>query len=102
MKYQFNNIISNMNYIDNNDSYWSYLRKIFRELIIINIIKGNRIQTDNKLSFDNYKEIYRDLDLEKILRRQNDNSRNCENGYIWVLNTCIYIIPEYNIKLLTY
>ena len=32
-----------------------------------------------------------ELDLVKILEEQNESSRNEENGYIWVLCTCIMI-----------
>ena len=36
-----------------------------------------------------------ELDLVKILEEQNESSRNEENGYIWVLCTCIMFLGEY-------
>ena len=36
-----------------------------------------------------------ELDLVKILEEQNESSRNEENGYIWVLCTCIMFLSEY-------
>ena len=93
-------MIDKLGYINNNDTYWLHLRKVFRELIIMNIMKGNRIQNSKTISRNNYKEGYNNIDLEMILNRQNDVSRDTDNGYIWILNTCIFIVAEYNIKLL--
>lgn len=31
---------------------------------------------------------------------KNDVSQDMENGFIWVLNTCIFLIPDYNFRLI--
>lgn len=38
------------------------------------------------------------LILKKILEKQNDFS-GVEDGYIWVLNTCVFIVADYNFSL---
>lgn len=48
-----------------------------------------------------YKEKYNVLDDRVILDKQNKESRDKEDGYIWVLNTCIMLVAEYNFRLLT-
>lgn len=31
---------------------------------------------------------------------KNEVSQDMENGFIWVLNTCIFLIPDYNFRLI--
>ena len=43
-----------------------------------------------------------DLDLSEILDIQNKVSRDAEKGFIWILSTCVLLIPDYNFKLINY
>lgn len=101
--YQLRDLIWKMNYVRNGSDYWNYMRNLFQQVILINIDKAYRIQY-GKDSHDNCamdcKEKYYALDDQVILDEQNKESRDEENGYIWVLNTCIMMIAEYNFRLL--
>lgn len=55
------------------------------DMYIDECLKGRNI---NKLQSN-------ELDLVKILEEQNESSGNEENGYIWVLCTCIMFLGEY-------
>ena len=46
------------------------------------------------------KEQFEQVDLSQILNVQNEVSQDMENGFIWVLNTCIFLIPDYNFRLI--
>ena len=43
---------------------------------------------------------FEQMDLSEILNVQNEVSRNFEKGFIWVLSTCVLLIPDYNFKLI--
>lgn len=97
-QYQLNELILKFNYIRDNMSYWAYLRDVFIELIIMNLRKAICIQgsqVNNK-----YDELYGLLDLSNVLKEQNSLSRDDDKGQIWILNTCIFVVAEYNSKLL--
>jgi len=66
------------------------------------VVEGNHER--NKLFWlifkeDKYKECFESLDLTEILRIQNDVRQDINMGYIWVLNTCIFFVAEYNFAL---
>lgn len=48
---------------------------------------------------DRYKEYFEGLDLTEILKAQNLASKDNERGFIWVLNTCVFFIADYNFRL---
>ena len=82
-------------------TYWSHMRSIFKEIIRHNICKANRIQNGTfQVAPDRYRECYENIDLQQILGIQNAASKDRENGFIWVLATCMFVIPEYNFNLL--
>ncbi len=95
----FSKLLLNTEHITNNMSYYDYMRNILRQIVIHNIVKGNKIQS-TYLDTKNYKNLYELLDLNEILKEQNNVSRDEVLGYIWVLNTCVFIIPDYNFKLI--
>lgn len=97
-KNHFNNILVSMEHIKSGTSYYKYMRNIFKQIILHNIKKGSNIQ--KVYIHNNYKKAYELLDLSKILEEQNIVSKDKSLGYIWVLNTCVYIIPDYNFKLI--
>ncbi|NLO10703.1 MAG: hypothetical protein GX129_12680 [Clostridiales bacterium] len=95
----FNALLSDKEHIKNYMSYYEHMRNILREIIVHNIKKASKIQSTYSNTSD-YDELYELLDLNDILKEQNNVSKDVLLGYIWVLNTCIFIVPDYNIKLL--
>ncbi|MCD8378878.1 MAG: hypothetical protein LUC95_00810 [Lachnospiraceae bacterium] len=92
--------IHNAGFAYNGESYWEYARDMFKQIIYHNIWKANYIQNNqNVIDERQYKSCFEQLDLTKILQIQNISSRDISTGFIWVLNTCVLIVAEYNFKL---
>lgn len=90
----------NQKYAHSGQTYWEYTRNIFRQIIRHNICKANRIQYDQyQIEEDTYKDCFENLDLTEILKIQNSVSKNESTGFIWVLNTCVLFVAEYNFAL---
>lgn len=99
-KYHFVNLISRVGYAYNGKTYWEFMRNIFQQIILHNISKANKIQNGREqVEDDRYKECFEELDLAEILKEQNEVSRDLQNGFIWVLNTCVFFVAEYNFSL---
>lgn len=99
-KYQIKDMIMQLGYAYNGQTYWEYMRKIFSQIICHNIRKANKIQNNQYLiEKDRYKQCFEALDLTKILEIQNMSSHNIDTGFIWVLNTCVFFVAEYNFEL---
>jgi len=101
-KYQLTDWVTKQGYAHANQTYWTYIRGIFQQIIFHNISKANRIQySQYQIPSDKYKEYFEKLNLTEILKIQNFSSQDNISGFIWVLNTCIYFIAEYNFSLVT-
>jgi len=99
-KYQFEDLLSKLGYMSKGYSYWEYMRQIFKQIVFHNICKANKIQNGRyQISVNEYKQCFEHLDFERILQIQNEVSREEQNGYIWVLNTCVFVITDYNFSL---
>lgn len=98
-RYHFCNRLKNMEHIKSNMDYYKYMRNVFRQIVLHNISKASKIQDSNTYDSD-LKTIFDLLDLNKILKKQNRVSADEASGFIWVLNTCVFLIPDYNIKLI--
>lgn len=95
------NWVNSQEYINTNQTYWNYVRNILKQIIWHNISKANKIQFGQyQIPANQYKEYFERLDLTKILEKQNLASRDAVTGFIWVLNTCLFFIAEYNFKLI--
>lgn len=100
VKYQLADWVTKQGYVHMNLTYWKYIRGVFRQVIYHNISKANRIQYGQyQIPENKYKEYFERLDLTEILKIQNLASKDSTTGFIWVLNTCIYFIAEYNFRL---
>ena len=100
-QYQFLDKIKQCGYATQGLDYHKYMRKLFQQIIYHNNQKAYRIQVDDTEIADvGYKAYFDSLNLVKILKRQNIVSRDSEDGFIWVLSTCIFLIPDYNFSLL--
>lgn len=99
--YQLGNMVEKMQYACEGKTYWQYMRNIFRQIILHNICKANRIQNDTYfVEPEKYQDAFEQIDFNEILAKQNSFSRNVQSGYIWVLCTCVFFIAEYNFSLL--
>ena len=100
VKYQLADWVTKQGYVHTNLTYWKYIRGVLKQVIFHNISKANRIQYGQyQIPENRYKEYFERLDLTEILKIQNLASKDNIMGFIWVLNTCIYFIAEYNFKL---
>lgn len=99
---QLEDWVTRLGHIQAGLTYWTYMRGIFIKIFYHNICKANRIQNGRtSIPEDRYREYFDSLDMTEILKIQNDASRDTDRGYIWVLNTCIFFVAEYNFTLLT-
>lgn len=100
-KHKLTKWIKEQKYVYGHQTYWIYMREIFRQIIEHNICKGNKIQyAVYQIPEGKYREYFERLDLTKILKEQNLVSTDQEKGFIWVLNTCVFFVAEYNFNLI--
>lgn len=100
LQFQLKDWISKAGYTNRGQTYWQYIRNLFVEIIHHNICKANRIQNNTyDIEGENYKECFERLDLGEILNAQNTFS-NTSTGFIWVLNTCVFVVADYNFSLI--
>ena len=100
LMYQLKDWIIKTGYANDEQTYWQYVRKLFVEIIYHNICKANRIQNGiYNIELEQYKECFEKLDLGEILKVQNTFS-NTSTGFIWVLNTCVFVVADYNFSLI--
>ncbi|MBQ6993486.1 MAG: hypothetical protein IJN64_03175 [Lachnospiraceae bacterium] len=95
--YLFKDWIERVGYTRKGLNYFEFMRGNFIQIIKQNISKAYMIQYNN---YDVSEAIFKDLNLKEILMKQNKCSEDEENGYIWVLNTCLFLIPDFNLSLL--
>ncbi|MCI8668791.1 MAG: hypothetical protein HFI34_04600 [Lachnospiraceae bacterium] len=100
-QFQMKNLIEKNRYASLGKTYYEYMRGIFNEIIAHNIRKGKMIQS-GEYNFPKYdlEKCYEDLSFLDILDRQNIRSRDLEAGMIWVINTSVLFIPDYNFNLI--
>lgn len=80
-------------------TYWSYIRWIFQRIVYHNVCKAYKIIHRQDIGLDaDIVNIYLNIDLKKVLDVQNKSylSDKC----IWILNTSVFLILDYNLKLL--
>lgn len=99
LKYQLKDWMLKSGYIHENMTYWEYMRRIFQKVVYHNICKADRIQNEDIGENDLRKQFER-INLSEILNIQNKVSSDVEKGFIWVLSTCVLLIPDYNFKLI--
>lgn len=91
--------INRTGYANSRQTYWQYVRNLFVEIIYHNICKANRIQKGvYEITSEQYRECYESIDLGTVLDEQNSFS-STDNGFIWVLNTCVFVVADYNFSL---
>lgn len=99
LKFQLKHWIDRANYANEGKTYWQYMRDLFVKIIYYNICKASNIQKGVYLiKSEQYRESFESLDPGIILDKQNDFS-SLDTGYIWVLNTSVFIVADYNFSL---
>jgi len=99
-KYHFLHLVSQMGYAENGKTFWQYMREIFQQIVIHNICKAHRIQNSQyQIEKADLKNYFEEIDFAEILAKQNESSRDNAQGFIWVLNTCILFVAEYNFDM---
>lgn len=88
-------------YTSRKQSFFEYARWMLRQIAVHNIHKANKVQ-NGVYSFPPHEteDYFLALDWTKIVENQNEFSRNELTGIIWILNTSILFIPEYDFGLL--
>ena len=67
--YHLNDWVIRCGYAHNGDTYWKYMRNIFRQIIYHNICKANKIQNGQYYAEnDRLKTLFEKLDLTEILK----------------------------------
>ncbi|MFR2476092.1 hypothetical protein [Eisenbergiella sp.] len=98
---QMKHLITKCGYVSEGKTYYDYMHSIFNQVIIHNICKSNKIQRNEfNVPEDNLKDCFGTLDFKRILDLQNERSRDEQTGMIWVLNTLVLFVPEYNFSLI--
>lgn len=78
-------------------SYNEYMQWIFRQIIVHNIRKANKIQRGvYDFPLEEIKTYFQEIDGCDILTRQNISSRLDGDAQIDVLNMSVFLIPDYN------
>ena len=97
MSYRYLSVLKRFNCIEIGENYFDFIRKLFNKIIICNIKKAYKLQSDTfNIGTNLIKDIYFDeLNLIDVLSKQNEASRDITTGIIWILNTSIFIVANY-------
>ena len=78
-----------------------YTRELFRDFVIHNLCKASAMtRGTTDISAHTAQQYWQRLSLEEILDVQNQCSQDAVNGFVHVLATCLFFIPEYHSKLI--
>lgn len=97
LTYHFKSIIEQLDYLQKGLNYFEYLKLIFINIIHSNIRKANYILGGSfEITNEQLKDIYFDhIELSKILDKQNVVSNDFNTGFVWVLNSSLFIAANY-------
>lgn len=78
-----------------------YTKELINDFVIHNLCKASTMTRGSKeLSKTVAKEYWNSKDYDEILDIQNKCSRDTATGFVYVLATCLFLIPEYNSNLI--
>lgn len=101
LRYQVEDWVKKQRYIHTGQNFWNHMRNVLKQIIYHNICKANRIQNKRyHIEGDRYRSCFEELDMAEILKEQNILGQDSDTGYIWVLNTCVFFVAEYNFDLI--
>lgn len=96
-KYQLAYMIKRVKYAKFGQTYWRCMRNIFKQIILHNVFKAVKLQYNIEITDkEKYRDNFERIDPNIILNIQNTVSKNNESGFIWILCTCVFLVPEYN------
>lgn len=94
-------VMTRCNYTESGMTYWEYIRRMFVSIIHENIRKSNYITEKNyMIAQQEYPAAYAQVSLQSVLAKQNAESKDIQKGHIWVLNTSVFMIADYNSSLI--
>ena len=100
-KFQMRATLEEKEHMNQGLTYYEYMKWLFRQIIIHNIKKANKVQNGvYEMELQDMKKQFFTLELEEILKKQNNASRDVQEGIIWILNTSVFFVPEYSYDLL--
>ena len=100
-KYFVRDKVIKIGYSERMVTYIEFMRKELCKIIYRNIRKANLIQNgEYNVPCNDMKESLYNLDFSKILNEQNNCSRDEKNGFVWVLNTSVLLVPNYAFSLI--
>ncbi len=78
-----------------------YTRDIFKEFVIHNLCKASAmVNGTTDISIQTAQQYWQSMRLDQILNIQNQCAQSPTVGYVYVLATCLFFIPEYHSKLI--
>lgn len=100
-KYQMRSLLESSEHWKEGCTYYEYMRCLFCEIVKHNICKARSIvgkpyQVDASVLYDEYFH----LSLLEVLERQNELSRDKQQGVIKILNTGVFFVADYRISLI--
>ena len=86
---------------EDNESYNQYMRFVFKQIISHNVKKANKIQNNvYDVDENDLKTCFESISLLDILIQQNISSNPRGLAEIMVLNTSVFLLPDYNTELI--
>jgi hypothetical protein len=96
-KYFLQDKVLQIGYTQAESTYYEFMKKELCKIICMSIRKANMVQgADYELQTEQLKEIFTDLDYLKIVDEQCNCSSDAQQGFIWVLNTSVFFVPDYS------
>lgn len=78
-----------------------YTKELFREFVIHNLCKASAITRDtDDISVLTAQQYWESIDYSEIADVENQCSHSEQTGFVYVLATCLFFIPEYNSDLI--
>ena len=98
---QLKDMIIKYGFMKDGHSYNTYMRYVFSQIAFQNIKKANFIQNGQyEVEEQNLKQTYEKIDEQEVLKQQNITSSSNGGEEVSVLNTSIFILPDYNTGLI--
>lgn len=101
-KYFLQDKILEIGYPQEGSTYYDFMQKVLCRIICMNIRKANMVQGGiYELMPEQMNDVFADLDFVKIVEQQCECSNDAQQGFIWVLNTSVFFVPDYSFSLVT-
>ena len=94
-------IITDYGFMNNGHNYNTYMRYVFSQIAFQNVKKSNYILNGKyEIPGEMLKDTYYEIDQLEILKQQNIISSLTGPSEVFVLNTSIFVLPDYNTNLI--